>query len=235
MQQPPLVSCIIPVHNGARFIAQAIESVRAQQDCALDMIVVDDGSTDASADIAAGYNGTRIIRQARGGVAAARNAGLAAARGTHIAFLDADDLWLPGKLSAQLAALNASPEADYCLTLVRHVTTGPDGNLPEDEHAGEVKLGQLMQCLLAPRATFETVGGLSTETATRADQEWFLRASGLGINRVVVDQILTIRRIHGGNHSLTQADRVLDDFLLIARRNLERKRLQSISGSGGST
>ena len=228
----PLVSCIVPVHNGAAFIAEALESILSQAGAALDVIVVDDGSTDGSAQIAGSFANVRVLSKMQGGVAAARNDGLALARGDYVAFLDADDLWLPGKLAMQLAALEARPDADYCLTLVRHVTTGADGKIvlgatiPEEEG---IRLGRLMQCLLARRRAFEAVGNFNTGTTTRADQDWFLRAEEKGLGSVVVDEVLTIRRIHGGNHSLRHADSVLDDFLTIAKRNLDRKRQSGVA------
>ena len=222
-----LVSCIVPVHNGAVFIAEALDSILSQAGAALEIIVVDDGSTDGSAQIAASFGGVRVHSRAQGGVAAARNDGLALARGGYIAFLDADDLWLPGKLAMQMAALEANADADYSLTLVRHVTTGPDGKIAEGASAPgaeDNRLGKLMQCLLARRRAFEAVGFFDTGTTTRADQDWFLRAEEKGLVGVVVNEVFTIRRIHGGNHSLRHADAVLDDFLSIAKRNLDRKR-----------
>lgn len=224
----PRVSCIVPVYNGAPFIAQAIESIRAQQGAELEIIVVDDGSTDGSGDIAATFPGVVVSRRQQGGVAAARNSGLALATGEFIAFLDADDLWLPGKLSVQLETIG---DADLAITYVRHVRTGPDGLLPPDngEATGEEKLGRLMQCMLAHRSAFDRVGPLDTRTVTRADQDWFVRASEAGLREVVVDKVLTIRRIHGGNHSLRHGDQVHADFLAIAKRALDRKRQAGIA------
>lgn len=225
MSDGPTVSCIVPVRNDAAFIAAALESVFAQRGPGLDVIVVSDGSTDGSARIAQGFDGVRVLRQARAGVAAARNKGLRHTRGEYIAFLDADDLWLPGKLAAQLEALKRAPDAAYCITMVRHVATDPDGALPHGE-AGEVKVGRLMQCLLARRGAFENVGEFNTETLTRADQDWFLRADALALKSVVLPEVFTIRRIHGNNHSLRNATQVRDDLLTIAKRNLDRKRQQ---------
>ncbi|HEX5852076.1 MAG TPA: glycosyltransferase, partial [Solirubrobacteraceae bacterium] len=87
----PSVSVIVPVYMGERFLADALDSVAAQTYAPLETIVVDDGSPDRSAEIAAGRPGVRLIRQKNQGVAAARNAGLAAARGELLAFLDQDD------------------------------------------------------------------------------------------------------------------------------------------------
>jgi glycosyltransferase involved in cell wall biosynthesis len=220
-----LVSCIVPVYNGAPFIAQALDSIYAQTGADLDVIVIDDGSTDGSAQIAANFPEVRVHTKAHGGVAAARNDGVGLARGEFIAFLDADDLWLPGKIVAQLTALESDPSADYAVTLIHHVTTGPDGRLPDTPSpADATKLGKMMQCLLARRRVFGVVGPFDTRTVTRADQDWFLRADEMGMKGVVVDEVFTIRRIHGGNHSLRQSSHVLDDFLSIAKRRLDRRR-----------
>jgi len=219
----PKVSCIIPVHNGAAFISQAIESVLCQHGAELQLLVIDDGSTDGSGDIAATFPGVTVHSRPRGGVAAARNDGLNLATGEFIAFLDADDLWLPGKLAAQLGTIG---DADYAITNVRHVKTGVDGRLPPDNGKadGEEKLGLLMQCILSRRTAFDRVGQFDTRTTTRADQDWFLRAEEAGLKRVTVDEVLTIRRIHGGNHSLLNSKHVHADFLAIAKRALDRKR-----------
>lgn len=229
MPDDSTVSCIIPVHNGAAFIGEALESIFAQKGPVLEVVVVDDGSTDASARIAASFAGVRVVSRSQGGVAAARNDGLRSAYGDYVAFLDADDLWLPGKLDAQLAALAVEPAPAYCVTMARHVVTDADGTVPPGD-PGDVKLGRLMQCLLARRADFDRVGPLDTGTSTRADQDWFLRADQTGLKQVVVPEVFTIRRIHGDNHSIRSSAQVLDDFLTIAKRNLDRKRDKGLVG-----
>jgi len=222
-----LISCLLPVHNGAAYLSEAIASILAQTRMRLEIIVVDDGSTDGSAEIAAGFQNVQVVRQSQSGVAAARNAGLRLARGDYIAFLDADDLWLGGKLAAQLALLRQDAAADLCLTLVRHVpmipgTVGaPLGDAP--------RLGRLMQCLLARRAAFDRVGLLDDRTRTRADQDWFIRAAEKGLIEVVVPEVLVLRRLHGQNHSLAADSRVEDDFLTIVKRTLDRRRREGLS------
>lgn len=112
MTAVPTVSAIIPVHNGARYVAESIRSVLAQSHPALECIVVDDGSTDGTAGVVAAFgSGVVVVTQDHRGVAAARNAGMRIARGDCFAFLDADDVWLPDKLAVQVAALRAEPEA----------------------------------------------------------------------------------------------------------------------------
>lgn len=112
MSGHPFISVVIPVYNRAAFIAEAIDSVLIQNVEGVEIIVVDDGSTDTSADVVAGYGDrVRLIRQENAGCAAARNTGIEASRGTWIAALDSDDYWLPGKLVAQLRDLAAHPDA----------------------------------------------------------------------------------------------------------------------------
>ncbi len=109
---PPSISVIMPTHNHAEFIRQAVDSVRAQDYPNWELIVVDDGSTDTTPSLMAAFTAPNIhyLRQDRRGPAAARNAGIAKARGRFIAFLDSDDFFLPGKLRAQAQLLAAHPQ-----------------------------------------------------------------------------------------------------------------------------
>src|SRR4051812_45211482 len=96
------ISVLIACYNAAPYVAEAIESVLSQTCPAHELIVIDDGSTDGTADVLAGFSGRiAVLRQTNQGVAAALNAGLAQAAGDAIAFLDADDVWTPGKLALQ--------------------------------------------------------------------------------------------------------------------------------------
>src|SRR5260370_10391724 len=116
----PQVSAIIAVYNGAATVAQAIDGVLAQTFGELDLIVVNDGSTDGTPGVVRNY-GDRIgvVDQPNCGVAAARNAGVRASRGEYIAFLDSDDAWAPSKIARAVAALE---EARSCVLAVRNLT-----------------------------------------------------------------------------------------------------------------
>ena len=117
----PRVSVVIPTYNYARYVPEAIDSVLAQSFEELEIIVVDDGSTDKTAEVLRAFGGQlRVIRQERRGLSAARNTGIRAARGQYLAFLDSDDLWLPEKVSLQVARLDAEPEVGlvYAETLL---------------------------------------------------------------------------------------------------------------------
>jgi glycosyltransferase involved in cell wall biosynthesis len=133
----PLVSAVTIVRDGVRFLAEALESALGQSYSDLELVVVDDGSTDRSAEIAGRYvksepGRVRLVRQPDGvsrGMSAARTLGVRAARGDFIGFLDADDLWLPEKIAEQVAAFEAHPQAGmvYCRTLMWH-SWDPNGS-----------------------------------------------------------------------------------------------------------
>lgn len=117
-----MVSVIIPTYNRASKCKVAVESVLSQTHGDIEVLVVDDGSTDNTADVIEGLDKRiRYMRQANAGVSAARNTGLEAARGEYIAFLDSDDAWLPWKIEAQLSVLRAFPEAGMVWTDMKAV------------------------------------------------------------------------------------------------------------------
>jgi glycosyltransferase involved in cell wall biosynthesis len=127
---PARIDVVLPAYNGSQVIRKALESALAQ-DVPLNIIVVDDGSSDNSAEIAKSY-GPRVtvISQANRGVSGARNTGLAAAQAPYVALLDQDDVWQPGKLSRQLDLIEAHPEVGLVFTDMRILK--PDGTVIED-------------------------------------------------------------------------------------------------------
>src|SRR3954453_12452168 len=127
--ESPLVSVIIPVYNGARYLGAALESVFAQTYRNFEVIVVDDGSVDDSGVIAQSFPDVHYIHQTNQGVAAARNHGIEAARGGYFAFLDQDDLWTADKLKLQIEYLLTHPEVGYTLTQQKYFLD-PGGTLP---------------------------------------------------------------------------------------------------------
>lgn len=140
----PLVSVVIPAYNAERFVLQAVRSVLDQRYQPIEILLVDDGSTDQTAELVRQHAPTvQIIRQENAGVAAARNTGLRLARGELICLLDADDGWLPGKLAAQVAYMQTHPEVGllYHDWLVWHPdATGAYPPLPStpSENIGEI-------------------------------------------------------------------------------------------------
>src|SRR5215216_1764150 len=124
------VSAIIPTYNSARYLTEAVDSVLAQTVEDVEVVVIDDGSTDETELLMRGYGSrVRYLRQQNGGVARARNRGIEESRGQYVAFLDADDVWVPNKLERQVAALEKGPghRACYSAFTVATMELSPTG------------------------------------------------------------------------------------------------------------
>ena len=180
----PIVSVIIPVFNRPGFIRQAIDSVVEQSYEDREIIIVDDGSTDLTPVVLAGY-GDRIrrIHQPNRGVSAARNTGIRSAKGDLIAFLDADDYWLPGKLARQVAFFQDHPQARICQTEEIWIRNGRRVN-PKKRHkkpSGFIFEPSLALCLVSPSAVMlrktllEEVGGFDERLPACEDYDLWLR------------------------------------------------------------
>ncbi len=223
----PLVSAILPVYNGARFVGEAIQSVLEQDYRPLECIVVDDGSTDASAEIIARYPVT-YISQAQSGPGAARNAGVRASRGEIFAFLDQDDRWAPGKLSAQVDALRSNPGGGYSTTLQRSwLEDGIDRPSWITEEQLESNSGLFPGMLTVTRDAFEKVGPFREELRSASDTDWFFRANDLAIPHIRIMKPLLIRRIHNANQS-RDVGTSHRELLRIARDSIARKAAERV-------
>lgn len=223
---PPLVSIITPVYNGARYLAATIESVLAQEYAPLEFIVVDDGSTDESAAIARAYPSVNLITQANRGVANARNTGLAVARGELIALIDQDDLWLPGKLQAQVARLLAEPELGYTRTYQRLlIEEGVDPSAWIDEALEVDHPSAIPSSWLVRASIFDQIGGFDPHYVTASDSDWLFRAKDAGIPSVILPETYVLWRIHQQNQSW-DIDRAQKELLDVVRRSIMRQRRQ---------
>lgn len=216
-----LISVVIPVFNGERHIAEAVASVRGQGHDPLEIIVVDDGSTDgtrAAIESLAGPD-LRYVRQENAGPSAARNRGIALARGDVLAFIDADDLWWPGRLDAQLPHLAPDNGVDVVLGLIQFFRDGPGGREMQEPifnfHFG----GGLFR-----RGVFSRVGPLREDLWFAEDIDWFNRLRESGVPLRILDGVALLYRRHEGNMTrrLTEARKGL---LTAARRSLARRRV----------
>ncbi len=196
----PLVSAIIPVYNGARFIAEAVESVRAQNYDPLEIIVVDDGSDDDTPSILRSFTDIRYIRQGNQGVAAARNTGIHNSRGELIAFLDADDYWASNKLDIQVDCLLTHPDIGYTLGMQRNFLEGGIERpfWVKEEHLLKEHTG-FLPTMVIHRRIFDKVGLFNPDFSISSDVEWFSRMADAGIPRIVVPEVVLYRRIHDAN------------------------------------
>lgn len=201
-----LVSCIVPVFNGERYLGEALHSLLAQTYKSVEIIVVDDGSTDRTPQILKNFGKQiRSLRQDNGGPAAARNSGVGIAQGDFIAFLDADDTWHPEKLTRQMKRLEARPEIALCVTHVQNFWSTEFK--VEAEHFRNHPLGKPMpgyfalQTLCVRRKAFDAIGLFNTQLRVCEDVEWFLRAVERAKVILVLQDLLAYRRLHESNIS----------------------------------
>ena len=221
----PLVSAIVPVYNGERYMAEAIESIHCQQYPNLEIIIVDDGSTDKSSEIALSLKGNiRYMRQENAGPAIARNTGIKLAKGDIITFLDADDLWTEGKLKRELDCFAVDPLLRIVLgntQAIRVVDSRNNrlGNLKEFSSVGIVYLFGSTACR---REVFQEVGLLDPSLCQSEDTEWFMRAQDYGAPRIVLEGISLIYRIH--DQGITAKEPLRNKYLLKAFHLAIRRR-----------
>jgi glycosyltransferase involved in cell wall biosynthesis len=197
------VSVVIPAYNAAAYLAEAVASVRAQTRPVHEIIVVDDGSTDGTAEIARGL-GVRYAHQANAGPAAALNHGVSLAGGRLVAFISADDLWVPEKIALQLAALAASPAKTLLFGHLQHFAS-PE--LPAEDAARLAVPREPMPAyaagtLLTSLDAFAEIGPFDAAFRSGEFLDWYGRAVDLGYQPKMLTEIVLRRRVHGENHSL---------------------------------
>jgi glycosyltransferase involved in cell wall biosynthesis len=234
-RRQPLVSCIVPVFNGARYLAEALDSALRQTYGTVEVLAVDDGSTDATPTVLASYGDrVRSVRQANAGPAAARNRGLREIRGEFAAFLDADDLWDAEKVARQMERFAARPELDISVTHVRNFWI-PELRDEEarfrDHRIAQSLPGYLASTMLAPRRVFEAIGDFDAALAFGHSTEWFLRAKQHGAVIEALSDVLYFRRIHHDNRSRRLNDASRDEYLRLVRAHIERRRAHPAGGA----
>jgi len=210
----PLVSVVIPAYNAERFLGEAIESVLAQTYSPVELIVVDDGSTDSTAEVAAAYGEATVISQENSGPSAARNRGAAAAGGEFLAFHDSDDAMTPDKLAVQAGHLLDNPGVG-CVLAEQDLLVEPGAELPfwvegtkvptlmpprPPELADEPMVHPMT--MVVRRETFQQVGGFDESMRAAEDFDWMLRVSEEGVEIARLPNVLLRRRVHAA--SLTQ-------------------------------
>jgi glycosyltransferase involved in cell wall biosynthesis len=218
-----LISCIVPVYNGEKYLAEAIESILKQTHRPIEIIIVDDGSTDATASVVGRYSEQiRYLRQKNAGPAAARNLGIDAATGEFVAFLDAE------KLERQMACFQESDELNYCLSRVQNFWI-PE-LVEEEENFRHHRLskplpGYVTGTLLVKRDFLKSVGQFNIALEHADDTEWFLRANEHGAGMKLLPDVLLYRRLHYTNLSRVKASANRDQYLQLLKTALDRRRL----------
>lgn len=224
-----MVSVVVPTYNRSAFLKEAVASVLAQTTRADEVIVVDDGSTDETPSVLEGFGGAvRCLRRENSGVSAARNAGIEAARGEWLAFLDSDDLWRPRKLEVQLAYLSARPDIKLCQVEEIWIRNGKRLN-PKKYHekpSGFCFPLLLERCLVSPsavmihREVFEEVGLFDESLPACEDYDLWLRI-GCRYAMGLVEEPLVVKR---GGHpdQLSSSIPALDQYRIRALEKLLR-------------
>jgi glycosyltransferase involved in cell wall biosynthesis len=222
---PATISVVIPAYNAAAYLAEAVNSVRAQTRPPLEIVIVDDGSTDETAAIANGFGGeVRYTHQANAGPAAALNHGLSLARGRLVAFISADDLWVADKLERQMRALAESGPGTLVFGFLQHFVS-PE--LSEEEAARLKAPPDPMPAfaagtMLAEREAFATVGLFNPAFRSGEFLDWYGRAIDLGYRARMLKEVVLRRRVHGENHSLKSKAPV--HYTRVLKAALDRRR-----------
>ena len=221
----PLVSVIIPVKNGERILPLALNSVLAQDYQPLEIIVVNDHSTDRTAEIARSFAYVQVLSPTGKGVASVWNDGIAAAKGELVAFLSHDDLWTPDKLRLQVHYLLEHPEIHYVIARVQFfiepgcaIPSGFRKELLEQDHVGRVP-----ETLVARKRLFDTIGKFDPRLSTAEDVDWFARAHDCGVPMAVIPKVLLHKRIHDTNISLNVPENNRN-LLQALKQSIDRKR-----------
>ena len=221
------VTCVIPVFNGERYLSATIESVLQQTGADLEIIVVDDGSTDGTRAVAERFgNSVHYVYQVNNGPASARNRGIEMASGEFIAFLDADDLWHPRKTQIQLARFAERPELMMCTAHMQNFLSEdktPAG-LRLDEQRLEQSQPGIASTLVTRASLFDTVGVLDVQYKHRDIHDLMVRTMDRGFAVETLPDVLVQRRIHENNlsHNRGGADQM--ELVVITRARLARRR-----------
>lgn len=230
MNLPKLVSVIIPVYNGELYLTEALDSVFAQDYRPIEVIVVDDGSTDETAAVAKRYSRVHYLHQPNQGQATARNAGLSYCTGDLIALLDADDLWVPGKLSMQAAYLESHPEVGCVIGRMKNfIQEGiPRPSWVNDSMFADNSDAYSLGSMLTHRWVFETVGQFNTSNQYGDNIDWLIRLKELKLLFYIMPEVLLLRRIHSSN--LSQKDELKNRARLrFLKEAIDRKRITDSS------
>lgn len=216
------IDAIVAVRDGAPYLAAAIESALGQTRPPDRVIVVDDGSGDASATIAERFGApVTVLRRPALGAPTALNAALAESDAALVAFLDADDLWLPAKLALQADLLHRRPDVEL---VFGHVVEFPDGDSDGLVIRTDPAPGMVKSAVMARRSTLDRIGHFDTSYAVVDFPEWRARCQAAGVVEHVLEEVVTRRRVHGANVTLRRRDTTHAEYLRMARAAVARRR-----------
>jgi glycosyltransferase involved in cell wall biosynthesis len=222
----PRVSVVVPVYNSAPYLEAALESVVSQRHDLLESIVVDDGSTDESADVARRC-GARVIAAEHRGIAHARNLGVAAVRGGLVAFLDADDLWTENSLEDRLTSLAGRPQVDFVFGRMRDFVDADDPPPSWLPRARVEERTGMMSTFVVRRELFDRTGPFDETLVIGEDLDWVARAYDRGASSVCLDGIFALHRLHAQSATAIHAAFGREALKRLVRSSIDRKRVSA--------
>lgn len=220
---PPL-SVVIPMYNGARFIEPALDSVIDQPVPVTEIIVIDDGSSDDGADLAARHRSRpTVYRQENRGPAATRNRGVQTAQTPFVTFIDQDDLWSEDKLVKQFAAFEEEPDLMTCFGRIDFFWEDPDceeARTFDGHHRTNAVEGYVTTTMLARKEAFEKVG-MFDENLTFADSiDWCTRLKDMGVPSRMLDDVVLYHRMHDTNLTRRRKESTAEILQLLRKRRM---------------
>jgi len=205
----PIVSVIIPVWNGEKYLEEAISSVLAQTYKHLEVIIVNDGSTDGTEDIAKTFSGEiKYFIQSNKGAGAARNLGIKKAMGDYLAFLDADDVWMDSKVARQISVFQEKRKVDMVFCWMENFLCPDSGGSYKKPESGSrnIMAAYLPGTAMIKTESFHKAGFFTTDYNVGEFVEWYSRAKEKGLKDFLINEVLLKRRIHGENTGIIKRD-----------------------------
>lgn len=220
----PLISVILPVYNGDKYLNESIRSVINQDFKNFELIIVDGNSVDSTVEIAKKFSESQIIYQDNQGISDAFNSGIKKAKGKFIAFQSCDDIWTENKLKLQLNFLQNNSDIQYTTSKFKYfkednepIPTGFKEELLEKELNG-----QTLETFFGRKKLFNEVGLFDTEFSSALDVEWFSRLNDMKIKNHRIDVVLLLKRLHSRNLSLNEKNNRYQ-ILKALRKSINRK------------
>lgn len=225
MSQTESISVIIPMYNVEKYVGEAIESVLRQTVQPLEIILVDDGSTDSSAAKAKEYlPEVKLIRQENKGISGARNTGIKEAKGEIFAFLDSDDIWPENHIEVLLPVLKEDENlAMVCGHVRQFMSDDTEKNQNRIPEGAEVMPGYVVGASLIKKEVFDEIGTFNEDLTLADTVDLFARAKDAGLQLKLVDDIVLLRRIHSTNSGIRHREK-RHDYTKVLMASIKRKR-----------
>jgi glycosyltransferase involved in cell wall biosynthesis len=220
----PLISVIMPVYNGERYLTGTIKSILSQNYKPIEIIAVDDGSADNSAQIIKQFSSLRYYFQTNSGPNATRNAGIKKARGDFLAFIDQDDIWLPGKLTRQMSAFEGKPDLDIVYGHVEQFYSSDINEIKVHiKQSNMIMPGYIPSAMMVKRKSLLLVGLFDAKLRMGELIDWYARAMEQHLISAMLPDIVVKRRIHETNIGILEPQSRID-YVRALKTTLDRRR-----------